>query len=170
MSDANMVLVGMIVAVVAVLLFTYLRWLRSRSARAVMHGLGVALAIGGLYLLGFLDLVLQWAKATVHWARALKLDQLHLIGVIVGGAGVVFFLIGSLISPVSRAEAKQRRLARKEAGAALPPSNRPGSGVAANPAASAKAAAPVKNSKAAPAANSAEDDEIEAILRNHGIS
>jgi len=172
MSDQLIVVLGAIGLIVLVLAVTAGRWARSRSARAVLHGLGLALVIAALWIMGFLALVLAWVRATIHWVRTTPLDRVRLIGIIVGALGVLLLLIGSAVSPVSRAEARQRRQQRRDRSQAAP---------AGRPAAERKTpatgaprplekAGPTAPATGAPAAETSDEDaEIEEILRRRGI-
>ncbi|HET9126737.1 MAG TPA: hypothetical protein VFN73_01535 [Propionibacteriaceae bacterium] len=172
MSDQLIVVLGAIGLIVLVLAVTAGRWARSRSARAMLHGLGLALVIAALWIMGFLALVLAWVRSTIHWVRITPLDRVRLIGVVVGALGVLLVLVGSAVSPVSRAEARQRRQQRRDrAQAGRPAADRrtpaTTSGAAPRPLATTTttAAAP-----GAPAAETSDEDaEIEEILRRRGI-
>ena len=174
MSDQLIVVLGAIGLIVVVLAVTAGRWARSRSARAVLHGLGLALVIAALWIVGFLDLVLAWLRAAVTWVRTTPLDRTRLIGVVVGAVGALLLIIGSAVSPVSRAEARQRRQQRRErARPAQPMAGQ--KGVATRPDAGAPKA--VDKGRATPASSapgggadpSDEAAEIEEILRRRGI-
>ncbi len=172
MSDQLIVVLGAIGLILVVLGVTAIRWSRSRSVRATLHGIGIALIVGALWIVGFLDLVLTWVRATVHWVRQTPFDTVRVIGACVGGLGLLMVIIGSTISPVSRAEARQRRLDRREKlRAAHAPSAPAAAGTA--PESGTRAVAAPASSPAAPAkekgSGSDDDDEIEEILRRRGI-
>lgn len=170
MSDQLIVVLGAIGLIVVVVAVTAGRWARSRSVRAVLHGLGLALVIAALWIVGFLDLVLSWVRATIDWVRRTPLDRTRLIGVVVGALGVLLIIIGSAVSPVSRAEARQRRQQRRDRAAAAAPAPA-AKAVTPRPASTAPKQVD-KGASAAPAGGaqaSDEDAEIEEILRRRGI-
>ncbi|HEX2858116.1 MAG TPA: hypothetical protein VHO26_11695 [Propionibacteriaceae bacterium] len=176
MSDQLIVVLGAIGLIVLVLAVTAGRWARSRSARAVLHGLGLALVIAALWIMGFLALVLAWVRATIHWVRTTPLDRTRLIGVVVGALGVLLVLVGSAVSPVSRAEARQRRQQRRDRAQAAqtgrPAADRrtPATGPGAATPRPLEKAAPTPAAPAGPAAETSDEDaEIEEILRRRGI-
>lgn len=167
MGQSMIVALGSAGLVALVLAATLVNWSRSRSARVLVQGLGVALAIIGLYIVRFMDLVYDWVRAAIHWVVTTPFDTTRLVGAIVGGVGVLMFVIGMAISPVSRAEAKQRRLARQQKAQQVEAA-RPSAPASTKPASTKPA-----STSAGPAKKSASDDddaEIEAILRNRGIN
>ncbi|MDA8437336.1 MAG: hypothetical protein M0Z51_00565 [Propionibacterium sp.] len=167
MSDQLIVVLGAIGLIVVVLAVTAIRWGRSRSVRALLHGIGLALIIGALWIVGFLDLVLAWVRATVRWVRQTPFDTVRLVGACIGGAGLLVLIIGSAMSPVSRAEARQRREKLRAAQTASSPAPVPGP---ANPGVgtSVEPAAKSATATATPPSDS-DDAEIEEILRRRGI-
>lgn len=106
MGHSMIVLLGSLALVAVVLVSTALHWRRMRSLRVALQGVGVALFLAGLYVLGFMDLVYAWVRDTWHWILHTTFHGAHMAGLVIGGAGVLLFLVGMLVSPVSRAEAQ----------------------------------------------------------------
>ncbi len=169
MSDQLIVVLGAIGLIVVVLAVTAIRWGRSRSVRALLHGIGLALIIGALWIVGFLDLVLTWVRATVHWVRHTPFDTVRLVGACVGAAGLLVVIIGSAISPVSRAEARQRRLGRREKLRAAQGASTPAATPGPSTAGAGTSVEPAAKSPGATAPSDSDDAEIEEILRRRGI-
>ncbi len=163
MSDSSLVLVGAVALFVIIGLATLIRWKRTRSARVVLQGLGAALLVAGLWVIGVLDLVLQWIRETVHWAEQTTFDLLRQVGLGVLALGLVLAIIGFAMSPVSREEAKNRRQAAASKKGATKK----------NAAGSAKAATaksgPAVVAPGPVATPDSEDAEVEELLRKRGI-
>ena len=169
MSDQVIVVLGAIGLILVVLAVTAVRWSRSRSVRAMLHGLGLALIVGALWIVGFLRLVLAWVRATIHWVRHTPFDTARMVGAGVGALGVLLVIIGSAVSPVSRAEARQRRLGRREK---LRSARAASTSVDAPATAASSTRGVVEPTTTAPdpsPSGSDDDAEIEEILRRRGI-
>ena len=152
-----------------VLAVTFGRFARSRSMRVLLHGIGLALIIVALWIVGFLDLVLAWLRATVDWVRTTPLDRTRTIGALVGALGALLVIIGSAISPVSRAEARQRRERRAEGSGPAPAAGRPTTGAGREPAEPKAVDRGTAASERDTAHADDDDAEIEEILRRRGI-
>lgn len=163
-----MVILGGAGLILLVALWTVLMWARARSMRSLLEGIGLILLVAGAWITGMLALALHGVRSIYDWALRTVLDTTMVVGLIVMGLGLVFFLIGLFISPISREEAKSRRGVHRDArkGAGQPDTRTPSSQAAVS---SDKSRATGQTS-AAPKQNSAADDaEVEEILRSRGI-
>lgn len=149
-------LIGIVVAGVA--------W-RKGSRGRVVQGIGVALAPVALYLTGLLRLVWDAIVAVVGWATSIVFSPVMWVGISLLGLCVVLWVVGGVLT---------RRAAPRSSTPAVAGSSAPAvaSGRSSSAAASRRTttkAAPAKGK--APAADiDPELAEIEAILKNRGIS
>jgi len=158
------------------LVYLLIGWLRKRSGRVLVRGAGFVLVPIGLMVMGWMELGVQGVQSLIDWSNAHTMSVRIQIGLIVAAVGVVLYVIGSLMAPIVGEAAKQRRaeLAAKRAALNGPP---PAKAAPAKPAVQpAKAPAPAARPAPAPATapgaalDPATDDEIDEILRRHGIS
>jgi hypothetical protein len=166
--------------------YLLLGWLRKRSWRVLLRGAGFVLMPIGFFLLGGMDAAYRGVNSLFTWANSTYLGAKLLIAIIVFGLGILLYVVGSCWPQVLGDEAKSRRAtiaerrAAKKAGIASAPGGATGTG------AGAPAAVPGPNGTLAltpgttlptPAGqptsslepDSATEDEIDAILRRHGI-
>jgi len=157
-----MVILGGAGLILLVALWTVLMWARARSMRSLLEGLGLILLVAGAWITGILALALNGVRSIYDWAQRTVLDTTMIVGLVVMGLGLLSFLIGLFISPVSKEEAKSRRDARKSA--AQPDSKTSGqAGVSSGK-------SPATGQSSAPKQNTAaEDAEVEDILKSRGI-
>lgn len=127
------------------------------SGRAVVRGLGLMVAPVGLYLIGVMNLLVNGARSLNDWFLRKTLDQNTWIAIAIAGAGILLFIIGSFIPPLTRDEKSARKEARAQKQAQqlapIPPAPRPVSSTPVQPT----------------AGTSASDDEITRILKSRGI-
>ena len=161
--------------VLAVIGLAYLvfGWLRKRSGRVLLRGLGFMLMPIGLLVMGLMSHIVDGLNAVVNWANATYMDTWVLTGLILAGLGLVLYLIGSFVPPVTGDEASKRRAAihdRKLAAlqasrpAAAPAQAKPPAGLTPPPTPQPQAAVQ------ADAAMADDDKEIDDILKRHGIN
>jgi len=174
----------------AAIALTYLLigWLRKRSWRVMLRGVGFIAIPLGLLLMGLMHKVVDGLNAIVNWANTTFMTGLIMLGLIIAGAGLAAFLVGSFVPHVSGDEAaarrkaiNERKLAALRASAGLagptqaPPRPAPAPAPPAAPGSTpvpVGAPAPVAPAAPAPApvAMSEEDKEVDEILRRHGIN
>lgn len=154
-------------------------WLRKRSWRVMLRGAGFVLMPLGLLAIGIMRLIVNGLNALIDWANATAMTALIMFGVVLAGIGVVAYLVGSFWPPVLGDEAAARRqamhdkrLATLQARASQPA---PSAGTSKpTPVADAAPQLPVRATPPAPAqtppAMSADDKEVDDILRRHGIN
>lgn len=131
---------------------------RRRGPIAGIRGLAWSLLPVSLYLTGLLELVWDVLKAGSDWIVHLVFSPTVWAGVVLFGVSVVLFVVSGLL--------------RNRGGARPAVAERAGSGelTATGPApASAPVDRPGRQSKQ-PAASAGEFDEVEDILKRHGIS
>jgi len=178
MSVHTTAIVLTIVLAVIALIYLLFGWLRKRSWRVMWRGLGFILMPVGLLIMGLMDKVVDGINAVVGWANATYMTTIVLVGLIVAGVGLVFYLIGSFVPHVSGEEASKRRAEIRERKlAALRPSGQSAS----TSAVAAKTAdqtmklpdSPTPPPSPKPATPSTpvtpDDKEIDDILKRHGI-
>ena len=142
-----------------VLLWTWLRWSRGGGARVLLRGLGTLLAFAGLYLSGLAVLAGNGIRSIVEWARSTAMTALMTVGFSLLGVGLVLFVVGSLLRPRNREQARGARPVRS-AGPAPAVSSGPGT----------PAPAPRGRKAAAPDDGLTDEDrEIAALLDKRGI-
>lgn len=151
----GLALIGVIVAGVA--------W-RKGSRGRVLQGVGLVLAPIALYFTGLLRLVWDAVVALVSWATSIIFTPSMWFGISLLGVCVVLWVVGGLVN---------RRSAAKPApavsGGAAPAVGTGSTVAAVKPAKAAPAKAP-KGGKAPAQEVDPEMAEIEAILKNRGIS
>ena len=156
-------------AALAVLGLAYLLlgWLRKRSWRVMLRGLGFVLMPLALLSMGLMDLLIDGINAIVNWALTTVRTGWITFGLVIGGIGLAAYLIGSFIPPVGgdeaarrRQEISHRRLEALKAGAAgyIPRGPSP------------EKTAPLPQVAGGEAEMSAEDKEVDEILSRHGIN
>lgn len=138
---------------------------RRRGAAAGVRGVAWSLLPVSLYLTGLLELVWDVVRSTVSWVTHLIFSPTVWAGVALFGVSVVLYVVSGV--------AKGRRSPEKPA--TTKPTAAPGELTSTGPApasASAPAAKPAKAPKGAKASQqeSSEFDEIEDILKRHGIN
>jgi hypothetical protein len=155
------------------LAYLLIGWLRKRSGRVLARGAGVILAAVGLMIMGWMELAVEGVRAVIAWANDTAMTTRIEIGLVVLGIGVIAFVVGSFMNPIIGDQAKQRRAAlaeKRAAKAGLPPKKSAGQpGAAPSPAVAAKPSTAATAPTPVPAADDATDEEIDAILRRHGI-
>lgn len=149
-----LVLVATIALSLLTLFWTWTRWSMGHGARVLLRGLGVILLIVGLYLSGLGNLAGNGLRSIYDWAQRTQMSTAMLVGFSLAGAGLVFWVVGTLLRPRNRDQAKAVRQQRRGSAASLSSS---GGQASKRPAASA------------PAPASDEDAEIAAILDRRGI-
>ena len=152
-------------------------WLRKRSGRVLLRGLGLVLLPVGLMVLGWMELGVDAVKYLVDWANTHPMSPRIMIGLALAGLGLGLFIVGTMMAPIIGEQAKKRRaeIVAKRAALSGPPPAKPAA--AGTPQAGAKPAAQPVPAAAKPAAgpaatsalDPATDDEIDEILRRHGI-
>jgi len=164
--------IAMIAAAVLVVIgvaYFLVGWMGKRSGRVLLRGLGFAVGVVGLMVIGWMELAVKGVEAVIDWARATPMTVRIEIGLVLLCLGVVAFVVGTFMHPILGEEAKRRHaelVDKRAARAGLPPKTKAGTTPSSLPASSLPAGAP---RPAAPAAGDAADDEIDAILRRHGI-
>lgn len=130
-------------------------WARRPGVRPVVGGIGALLIPLGLYLFGLTHLAYNGVISIIDWAQRTVWSTTMAWGVSLLGVGIVLFVVSRFIKPA------ERKVATKPDAptvAARPSTGRPAA-VATGP-----AAQPVPQQK-----KSAEDDEVEDILRKRGL-
>jgi hypothetical protein len=129
---------------------TFFRW-RARGLATGLRGAGWTLLPVAAWLTGVLELAFDVADSVGRWAVHLVFSPVVWLGIALAGVSVVLFGAGAVV-------AGRRGSGRKEVGSSAPP-----------PALGATPTRSMRRGKGAPAID--EDlDDIEAILRKHGIS
>jgi hypothetical protein len=124
---------------------------RARGAASGLRMLGIALLPVAAYLTGTLRLIWEIGDAVVSWAIRFAFSPLVWLGIAVAGTSVLLFVVSS---------AMRRRGRGVHGGAAAEQRRRTGD-----------PSLPTGSSRPPATAPESEDlDDIEAILRKHGIS
>jgi len=177
------ILLAVALAVIA-LAYLLFGWLRKRSWRVMLRGIGFVLMPVGLLVMGLMSQVVDGLRAVEQWAKATPMSTWIMIGLVGAGLGLVLYVIGSFVPPVSGQEGDARRKAIRDRKLAALQGPRP----AATPVGSSPAAASLTSPKSTvpaqriapasqvkptpppvPNALSADDLEIDDILKRHGI-
>ncbi|WP_132152292.1 hypothetical protein [Kribbella antiqua] len=136
---------------------------RRRGAAAGVRGVAWSLLPVSLYLTGLLELVWDVVRSAVSWVTHLIFSPTVWAGVALFGVSVVLYVV----SGIARGRRGEPDTAKKKP--ASPAGELTATGPAPASAAPAKAAKPTKGSKAKQQ-ESSEFDEIEDILKRHGIN
>lgn len=176
MENSTIAIIVTAVLSLAALGWTMLGVQRMRGKRPLLQGLGLILIPIGLLLLGIMRLVVDGAQAVYRFFADKPMDTAAIAGLVVTGLGVLVFLASAAVKPVTRADAKERRLARKQdhqklLAAQTAEEQRAVGAPARTNTGQPPAAAPRPQQSAAPKAAglSSEDAEIEALLKKRGI-
>lgn len=188
MSTGMIVTVVFIGLVVLGLVWTVFHYQRATGARKLLQGLALILVPIGLYVAGVMNLIGNGVDSIIRWVRRTPLDAGMIAGLSLFAAGVVVWVIASVIRPLTRDEARQRREARiargpgtpavtdgaaprgsaagvaARGGSTVPGSVSGGAGAGATGGGAAQPAAPARSR-----AEKDEDREIEALLKKRGI-
>ena len=133
-------------------------WARHRGVRPLMGGIGVLLIPLGLYLLGITRLSYNGVVSLIDWAQRTVWSPVMTWGATLAGVGLLMFIVSRFIKPTVRPIVEQSgKPAVSPQGRAPRTATAVSTGPAAKPA-SAKAPA-----------RTAEDDEVEDILRKRGL-
>jgi hypothetical protein len=139
---------------------------RRRGAAAGTRGVAWSLLPVSLYLTGLLELVWDVVRSSVSWVTHLIFSPTVWAGVALFGVSVVLYVV----SGVARGRGGDRaRKDKSQTKPASPAGELTATGPAPASAAPAKAAKPGKGSKGRQQ-ESSEFDEIEDILKRHGIN
>jgi len=138
---------------------------RRRGAAAGTRGVAWSLLPVSLYLTGLLELVWDVVRSTVSWVTHLIFSPTVWAGVALFGVSVVLYVV----SGVARGRGGNRAKDKAQSKPASPAGELTATGPEPASAAPAKAAKPAKGSKAKQQ-ESSEFDEIEDILKRHGIN
>jgi len=135
---------------------------RRRGAAAGVRGVAWSLLPVSLYLTGLLELVWDVVRSAVSWVTHLIFSPTVWAGIALFGVSVVLYVVSGLARG-RRGEPKKVQKPASPAGELTATGPAPAS------VAPAKAAKPTKGSKAKQQ-ESSEFDEIEDILKRHGIN
>ncbi|WP_405060955.1 hypothetical protein OG474_04755 [Kribbella sp. NBC_01505] len=140
---------------------------RRRGAAAGVRGVAWSLLPVSLYLTGLLELVWDVVRSAVSWVTHLIFSPTVWAGVALFGVSVVLYVVAGVARSRSPKEPKPAKTPK----AAKPAGELTSTGPAPASAAPAKAASPKAKSKAKGGQqDSSEFDEIEDILKRHGIN
>jgi hypothetical protein len=135
------------------MILSFLIWKR-RGAAAGLRGVAWSLLPAAAGLTGTLRLLWQIGDSVVNWAVRLVFSPVVWLGIVLAGVSAVLFGVSA---------------AMRSRGAGSAPERKPGAELPAKRSA-AKAKGPAAAVKAKPAGQDDDMDDIEAILRKHGIS
>ena len=130
------------------LVLSVLVW-RRRGAASGLRGVAWSLLPLAAALTGTLRLLWRVGDAVVDWAVRLVFSPVVWLGIVLAGVSVVLFVVSGFLR--KRSPAGEGRKARKQVTAE-------------------RSSAPATRSGSTPAAEEGLEDDIEAILRRHGIS
>lgn len=136
-------------------------WARSRRARPVVGAVGAMLIPLGLYLLGVTGLVMQGIKAAIDWVIQTQWTDVMTWGIGLLGGGVILCVIAAFLPK----DPKEQQSPTPAPAPAVP--GKPARPAVASP--SAPAAAPTPGAKPSKGGLTAEDQEIEELLKKRGI-
>lgn len=145
------------------LIGSWFAW-RRRGVAAGTRGVAWALLPVSLYLTGLLELVWDVVRSTVSWITHLIFSPTVWSGVALFGVSVVLYVV----SGVARGRSGNQKAQKAENKPASPAGELTATGPAPASATTAKAAKPSKGK--AKQQDSSEFDEIEDILKRHGIN
>ena len=143
------------------LIGSWFAW-RRRGAAAGTRGVALSLLPVSLYLTGLLELVWDVIRSTVSWVTHLIFSPTVWAGIALFGVSVVLYVV----SGVARGRGGNQKAPKKKQQPASPAGELTATGPAPASAKPAKAAKPAKGKQQ----ESSEFDEIEDILKRHGIN
>lgn len=184
MDNSTIAIIVSAVLAAAALAWTVVGYQQLRGSRRLLRGVGLVLLPIGLWLTGVMELLVSGIRGVVDFFRTTVMDSMIVSGLVVAGLGLLLVLGASLVKPVSKEEARERRLARdtrrRQLGAGSHQADATetrgrGAAVERTPAAG-RSHAPATTPPAAAGRGAAprggmdsEDAEIEALLRKRGI-
>ena len=170
-TTTTAIIVTAVLAVVA-LVYLLFGWVRKHSWRVMFRGVGIIVLLAGMLTIGILTKFVG-IEAFINWTKTTVMNNWIMVGLIVFGVGLLIFVVGSFWPMVLGDEASTRREARKARRLAAlqsaPASPKPApapfqpAGAAPDP-----AATPAASPMLPPA--TADDKEIDDILKSHGIN
>jgi hypothetical protein len=154
------------------LMGSWIAW-RRRGLAAGTRGVAWSLLPVSLYLTGLLELLWNIVKSTLSWVTHLIFSPTVWAGVALFGVSVVLYVVSG-VARGRRGDAGEKPAKTKPASAAVGELTATGpapasAAVSGKPAKAEKAPKPAKASKASKQ-ESSEFDEIEDILKRHGIN
>jgi len=172
-TTVSAVILTVVLALIA-LAYLLFGWLRKRSWRVMLRGIGFILIPLGLLSMGLMGKVVDGINAVDTWAKTTFMSTWIAIGLVVGCIGLVAYLVGSFVPHVTGDEAasrrqaiKERKLAALQAGTRMTPA--PANPVA-KPSAPVIATTPSSPAPAAPSpAPLIDEKELDDILRRNNI-
>lgn len=153
-----LVLLGTIALGLLTLVWTFVRWSMGQGARVLLRGIGTILLLVGLYVSGLAHLAGNGIRSIYDWAMRTPMDTKVLVGLGVAATGLLMWLVGTMLRPRTREQARSSRQLRK-GGAPAVQQDRTG-----RPAPAARPTGATKSEGL-----SDEDAEIAAILDRRGI-
>lgn len=133
-------------------------WARRPGVRPIMGGLGVLLIPLGLYLFGLSHLAYNGIVSIIDWAQGTVWSTTMTWGISLVGAGLLLFVVSRFVNPAERKSVTKADKADNPAVARTSSTGRPPA-VATTP----------PPGQPAPQKKTAEDDEVEDILRKRGL-
>jgi len=169
-TTTTAIIVAAVLAVVA-LAYLLFGWLRKHSWRVMFRGIGIIVLLAGLLTTGITTKFVG-IEAFITWAKNTAMTNWIMLGLVLVGIGLLICVIGSFWPMVQGSEAATRREAKKARKlAALQPGAAPASAPAKPTSSPAPASTtPVSTATAVLPPATADDKEIDAILKSHGIN
>lgn len=133
---------------------------RSRRARPLVMGVGLACVAVGLYLTGLTSLAINGINSLIAWFQRTVFTTVTAWGIGLAVGGLVLWIIGSRLSKEPKRPKEQPAAAAGTRGVPVTAGQPP----AGQPTAKGRAASPGQQRAVDP-----EDAEIEALLRKRGI-
>lgn len=160
--DASLIITIFLMALVVAI--TAGLWARSRGARPVMGGIGMLLILLGLYFLGISRLAYNGVISLIDWAQRTVWSQTMTWGVSLVGVGVLLFVVSRFIKPAPPhvSEKRTQPAVTPQPGSRPPATARPGTTAVPAP-------TPLAGKPAPKQEKTAEDAEVEDILRKRGL-
>ncbi|QGF24877.1 hypothetical protein [Raineyella fluvialis] len=180
MNPSNVLLVATLALALIGLVFALVSWRAGYGAGRVLEGFGLVALSAGLFLSGLMQLAYDLVSALISWGLALVWTPLVASGISALGLAIVLWLIAGALNrrgigvrtkEDKRARREERRARRSGQGQVTP---RTGAGQVTkpnDPAATRTTAAKQPAAKGSGTAGSGDEfDEIDDILRKHGIN
>lgn len=169
MSVALLLTLGLTIVIVAIFAGLYAR---NRGLKTLLMGLGLALILPGLYLLGFTGLLINGIRSLIDWAQRTVFDTEMTVGAVLLGLGVLLFLVSLALAPKKRqldSPGRRPRTPANQRKVGAPTRNTTQPTGTSSSASRGTSSSTAKGTPATSVPTDSEDDEVEQILRRRGI-
>lgn len=114
MSPQVVTIIASVVLILLGVVWASLGWTMRDSKRALLRGIGLILITAGLWVAGVMNLLFNGLQSLVRWfGTQTPLTVWSWVGIALFGVGLLIFVIGGFITPLTRQQRRDRDAARR---------------------------------------------------------